>query len=84
MHTPGQMPVLSHTLTPAQQTATGSLLDAMACGNVVVLQGDVGRGKTTVLKRVQANLEERSWGCGNSCGFWRHMIPSRSKKLGFA
>lgn len=51
---PAEVPALNHILTPAQQFAAENLLRAIACGNVVVLEGDVGRGKTTVLRRVQA------------------------------
>jgi len=53
---PAEEPVLNYILTPVQQTAIESVLAAVACGNVVVLQGNVGRGKTTVLKRVQEQL----------------------------
>src|SRR5271155_1038238 len=53
---PAEAPVLAHILTPAQQAAAESLRLALACGDVVVLQGDIGRGKTTVLKRVQAEI----------------------------
>ena len=51
---PAEAPPLNHILTPAQQAAADGLLSAIACGNIVVLEGDVGRGKTTVLKHVQA------------------------------
>jgi transitional endoplasmic reticulum ATPase len=50
---PAEVPAFNNILTPAQQAAAESLLNAIACGNVVVLQGDVGQGKTTVLKYVQ-------------------------------
>src|SRR6202000_862248 len=51
---PAEVPVFNHILAPVQQAAAESLLAAIACGNVIVLQGDIGRGKTTVLKRVQS------------------------------
>src|SRR3984885_5120049 len=53
---PAAAPALAHILTPAQQEAAENLRLAIACGNVVVLQGDIGRGKTTVLKHVQADI----------------------------
>jgi ATP-dependent 26S proteasome regulatory subunit len=49
-------PARIHILTPVQRAAAESLRSAIGCGNVVVLQGDVGRGKTTILKSVQADL----------------------------
>jgi transitional endoplasmic reticulum ATPase len=51
---PAEAPAVNHILAPAQQAVSQNLLRAIACGNVVVLQGDVGRGKTTVLRHVQA------------------------------
>lgn len=51
---PAEAPARNHILTPAQEAAAEGLIAALACGNVVVLKGDVGRGKTTVLKQVQA------------------------------
>ena len=51
---PAEVPAVHHILAPAQQTAAEALLGGLACGSVVVLRGDVGRGKTTVLKHVQA------------------------------
>ncbi len=51
---PAEAPAVNHILTPVQQAAAENLLRAIACGNVGVLQGDVGRGKTTVLRYVQA------------------------------
>jgi transitional endoplasmic reticulum ATPase len=51
---PAEVPVLSPVLTPAQQAAAESLLGAVACGAVAVLQGDIGLGKTTVLGYVHA------------------------------
>jgi transitional endoplasmic reticulum ATPase len=51
---PAEVPVLNYILTAAQKAAAGSLLRAIARGNVVVLQGDTGRGKTTILRYVQA------------------------------
>jgi transitional endoplasmic reticulum ATPase len=50
---PAEVPAFNHALTPSQQAAAESVQTAITCGNVVVLQGDVGRGKTTVLKRAQ-------------------------------
>lgn len=41
-------------LTPAQQRAADDLLTGMAAGNVCLLRGASGMGKTTVLRRVQA------------------------------
>ncbi len=43
-------------LTPAQQRAATGLLGGIARGDVVVLRGECGRGKTTVLGHVQACL----------------------------
>ncbi len=51
---PAVPPVSNYQLTPVQQAAAEDLLTAIRCGNVVVLQGDVGRGKTTVLRYLQA------------------------------
>src|SRR5450631_2430885 len=51
---PAEVPAVNHILTPAQQAAAEELHRGLACGKVIVLQGDVGRGKTSVLKRVQA------------------------------
>jgi transitional endoplasmic reticulum ATPase len=53
---PVEMPVLDYILTPAQQAAAEGLRHAVACGSVVVLQSDIGLGKTAVLRRVQADL----------------------------
>lgn len=52
---PAEAPASICILTPAQQTAAQGLVTAIARGNIVVLEGDIGRGKTTVLKYVQAN-----------------------------
>src|SRR5579862_6554632 len=52
--TPALRPVSNCILTPAQQLAADTVLSAVACGNVIVLEGDIGRGKTTVLRYVQA------------------------------
>jgi transitional endoplasmic reticulum ATPase len=41
------------TLTPAQQRAASKLLEGLAAGQVVVLRGAAGRGKTTILRSVQ-------------------------------
>jgi transitional endoplasmic reticulum ATPase len=51
---PAEAPVSNRILTPAQQAAAESVRTAISCGSVVVLEGDVGRGKTTVLRHVQA------------------------------
>lgn len=51
---PAVAPASNNILTPVQQAAAEGLLAAIQCGNIVVLQGDVGRGKTTVLRHVQA------------------------------
>ncbi len=53
---PAVAPVRIQILTPVQRAAAENLISAIGCGNVVVLQGDVGRGKTTILKSVQADL----------------------------
>jgi transitional endoplasmic reticulum ATPase len=52
---PAETPASKQILTPAQQKAAEGLSTAITRGNVLVLQGDVGRGKTTVLRHVQAN-----------------------------
>lgn len=51
---PAAVPASSHILTPAQQTAAASLRRAAACGSMIVLQGDIGQGKTTVLRDFRA------------------------------
>jgi transitional endoplasmic reticulum ATPase len=50
---PAETPAVNHVLTPAQQPAAEALRSGLACGNVIVLQGDIGLGKTTVLKQLQ-------------------------------
>lgn len=52
---PAETPASKQILTPAQQEAAEGLSTAMTRGNLLVLQGDIGLGKTTVLKHVQAN-----------------------------
>jgi transitional endoplasmic reticulum ATPase len=52
---PAEVPAFNHILAPVQQTAAESVRHAISCGDVVVLQGDIGRGKATVLKRLQAD-----------------------------
>jgi Holliday junction resolvasome RuvABC ATP-dependent DNA helicase subunit len=51
-----QAPLSSHILTPAQQPAAESLRRALTCGNVLILQGDIGQGKTTVLRDLQTEI----------------------------
>jgi ABC-type transport system involved in cytochrome c biogenesis ATPase subunit len=43
-------------LSPAQQAAADGVLKGIAIGDVVVLQGDAGSGKTTVLRTVHGRL----------------------------
>jgi transitional endoplasmic reticulum ATPase len=52
---PAEAPAWNCILTPAQQLAADELLSGLACGNVLVLQGDVGQGKTTILRYVQTH-----------------------------
>jgi SpoVK/Ycf46/Vps4 family AAA+-type ATPase len=40
-------------LSPAQQSASAALAEAWPVGNVFVLSGDAGKGKTTVLRELQ-------------------------------
>jgi transitional endoplasmic reticulum ATPase len=51
---PAKGPESNCILTPAQQAAAESVRTAITCGSVVVFEGDVGRGKTTVLRHIQA------------------------------
>src|SRR5882757_3748084 len=44
------------TLTPTQQSAFDGLLSGISAGDVVVLRGDSGRGKTTILRKAHAKL----------------------------
>jgi ATP-dependent 26S proteasome regulatory subunit len=44
---------LKHVLTPAQQLAMDGLMDGIASGDVCVLRGSDGAGKSTILERVQ-------------------------------
>ena len=46
----------SITLTPSQNRAADGLLSGMATGGVCVLESAAGMGKTTVLRRLHANL----------------------------
>jgi primosomal protein N' len=41
-------------LTPVQQAAANRLLESLDAGNVAVLRGAAGSGKTTILKSVRA------------------------------
>lgn len=50
---PAEAPVKC-ILTPSQQEAANGLRRAFGCGNVVVLAGDVGLGKTAVLRDFHA------------------------------
>ena len=50
---PAETPAVNYVLTPAQQVVAEAMLSGLACGQVVVLRGDVGQGKTTVLKHVE-------------------------------
>jgi transitional endoplasmic reticulum ATPase len=43
-------------LSPSQQAAAGGVLEGLAAGDVVVLRGDAGLGKTTLLRAVEARL----------------------------
>src|SRR5580704_16659947 len=51
---PAEVPATNCILAPAQQVAADGLLSGIACGNVIVLQGDTGRGKTTILPSIHA------------------------------
>jgi hypothetical protein len=51
---PAEAPDFQSILTPAQRAASDELLGGLGCGDLVVLQGDVGLGKTTVLRSVQS------------------------------
>jgi transitional endoplasmic reticulum ATPase len=51
---PAETPDFQCILTPAQRVAYDEVLGGLACGDLVVLQGDVGLGKTTVLRSVQS------------------------------
>ena len=54
---PAEVPVFASTLLrPHNRLPADRLLDAISCGNLIVLQGDVGQGKTTVLQFVQARV----------------------------
>jgi ATP-dependent 26S proteasome regulatory subunit len=44
---------MATTLTPAQRGALDGLLEALPVGNVFVLRGDTGMGKSTLLREVQ-------------------------------
>lgn len=52
---PAEVPA-SRILTPVQREAADRLRRAIQCGNVVVLQGDIGQGKTTLLRDLQAEV----------------------------
>jgi ABC-type transport system involved in cytochrome c biogenesis ATPase subunit len=43
-------------LTPNQQAAANRLLESLDAGNIVVLRGAAGSGKTTILETVHAEL----------------------------
>src|SRR5579883_48938 len=47
---------VKRNLTPVQRLAFDRLLGGIAVGDVVVLQGSPGAGKTAILKRVHAAL----------------------------
>jgi transitional endoplasmic reticulum ATPase len=49
---PAAAPECIQILTPVQQYAADGLRRAIARGNVVVLEGDAGQGKTTVLGKI--------------------------------
>jgi transitional endoplasmic reticulum ATPase len=51
---PAEMSATNKTLTPAQQLAADALLEGIARGDVLVLEGGEGRGKTTVLEHLHA------------------------------
>jgi transitional endoplasmic reticulum ATPase len=51
---PAETPDLRSILTPAQRSAAHEIFGGLACGDLVALQGDVGLGKTTVLRAVQS------------------------------
>ena len=42
------------TLTPAQQAAADHLIAALPAGSVLILRGDAGAGKTTILNTLRA------------------------------
>jgi ATP-dependent Zn protease len=42
-------------LTPVQQLAATSLLDGISAGGILVLEGDAGQGKTTILQTVHGH-----------------------------
>jgi len=44
------------SLTPAQQAAFDALLGGISAGGVLVLQGESGMGKTTILRQAHARL----------------------------
>jgi transitional endoplasmic reticulum ATPase len=48
------MPINEPNLTPAQQQACDGLLRGIPVGEVLVLRGIAGSGKTTILERIQA------------------------------
>src|SRR5947209_7216996 len=50
-------------LTPAQQIAADGVLEGLQTGNIIVLEGGTGRGKTSVVEWLQGTLGGVVLGC---------------------
>jgi transitional endoplasmic reticulum ATPase len=49
--------LLTTLLSPAQRAAADGLLHSLACGDVLLLQGEEGAGKTTILEHLRDSLD---------------------------
>ncbi|HTR35883.1 MAG TPA: AAA family ATPase [Bryobacteraceae bacterium] len=61
---PVQPPACKLVLSPAQQSAAEAVLDALVGCDLVVLQADAGRGKTSILQHVHAKTGGAYLGMG--------------------
>ena len=50
---PAENPASQHVLSPTQRAAAKAVLDSIASGDLVALEGEAGVGKSTILRHVQ-------------------------------
>lgn len=69
------------TLTPVQQSAANRLLEGLDAGNIVVLRGAAGSGKTSILKTVHATRGGTLLGAHPFTGLLNACGPSAFEEL---